>query len=98
MVLVVIWGSYGDDYKDGYRLGCDAVTSQRIMMLPPSKNLNKTVLIKINKSNRYMYKYVNLLYYKERSLLHVSAIYCGHLQGGVLWKYIIQNVQKHLQG
>jgi hypothetical protein len=25
----------------------------------------------------------NLLYYKQRSLLHVSATYCGHLQAGV---------------
>ena len=25
--------------------------------------------------------YVNLLYYKDRTLLHVSATSCGHLQG-----------------
>jgi hypothetical protein len=31
-----------------------------------------------------IYIYVNLLYYKQRSLLHVSATYCGHLQGAVL--------------
>ena len=30
--------------------------------------------------------YVNLFYYKQRSLLHVSATYCDHLQGGVLWR------------
>ena len=84
MFLVVVGGSYGDDCEDGYRLGCDAVTLQRIMLLPSSENLNKTVLIKIKKTNRCVYKYVNLLYYKQRSLLHVSATYCGHLQGGVL--------------
>jgi hypothetical protein len=27
--------------------------------------------------------YVNLLYYKQRSMLHVSATGCGHLQGGL---------------
>ena len=27
----------------------------------------------------WIYRYVNLLYYKQRSLLHVSAIYCRHL-------------------
>ena len=26
-----------------------------------------------------MYKYVNLLFYKQRSLLHVSANNCGHI-------------------
>jgi hypothetical protein len=30
------------------------------------------------------YKYLNLLYYRKRSLLHVSATHCGHLQGGLL--------------
>jgi hypothetical protein len=30
------------------------------------------------------YRYVNLLHYKQRSLIHVSATYCGHLQGGVI--------------
>jgi hypothetical protein len=28
--------------------------------------------------------YVDLLYYNQYRLLHVSATYCGHLQGGVL--------------
>ena len=31
----------------------------------------------------YIYIYVNLLYYKPHSLLHVSATCCGHLQGDV---------------
>jgi len=31
-----------------------------------------------------MYKYVNLFYYKQGSILHVSASHCGHLQGSVL--------------
>ena len=33
-------------------------------------------------TNQCMYKYVKLLYYKQRSLLQVLATYCGHLQGG----------------
>jgi hypothetical protein len=28
--------------------------------------------------------YVDLLYYNQLSLLHVSTTYCDHLQGGVL--------------
>ena len=32
-------------------------------------------------TKRSIYKYVNLLYYKQRSLILVSATYCGHLQG-----------------
>jgi hypothetical protein len=30
------------------------------------------------------HRYVNLLYYKQPSLLYVSATYCGHLNGGAL--------------
>ena len=37
-----------------------------------------------NKIKNCIYKYVNSLYYKQRSFLDVSANYCGHLQGGVL--------------
>ena len=37
-----------------------------------------------NKTNKCIYKYVNLLYNKQHSLLHVSVTYCSHLQGGVL--------------
>ena len=33
------------------------------------------------KNNRY----VNLCYYKQRSLLHFSTTHCDHLQEGVLW-------------
>jgi len=36
--------------------------------------------------------YVKLVYYKERSLLHVSATYCGHLQGS----YIYLSFKEHL--
>jgi len=35
------------------------------------------------KNSRFVYRYVNLLYYNQRSLQHVSATYCGYLQGGV---------------
>ena len=44
------------------------------------------ILIMRNKTNKCTYKYVNLLYYKQLILLHVSATYCGLLQGGVLWR------------
>jgi len=30
----------------------------------------------------------NLLCYSQRSLLHVSATYCGHLQRDTLWRII----------
>jgi hypothetical protein len=39
-----------------------------------------------NTTKKCIHRYVNLLYHKHRSLLRVSATYCGHLQGGVLWK------------
>jgi hypothetical protein len=35
-------------------------------------------------ASKYIYRYVNLLYYKQHSLLHVSVTCCDHLQGGVL--------------
>jgi len=39
-----------------------------------------------NTTHKSINRYVNLLCYKQHSLLHVSATYCGNLQGGVLWK------------
>jgi hypothetical protein len=33
------------------------------------------------------------IYYNQQSLLHVSATYCGHLQGGVLWRNITLNAK-----
>jgi hypothetical protein len=39
-----------------------------------------------NKTNKCKYRCASLFYYKQRSLLHVSAIYCDHLQGRVLWR------------
>jgi len=41
-------------------------------------------MIHYEKRNKCVYKYVNVLHYKEQSLLHVSATYCGHLQEGLL--------------
>ena len=32
----------------------------------------------------YIYRCVNLLYYKQRGLLHFSATRCGHIHGRVL--------------
>jgi len=41
-------------------------------------------LIMRNKTNKCIFRYVNLLCYKHRSLLYVSATYRGLLQGSVL--------------
>jgi len=51
-----------------------------------SENSLANIFIKCmrNKTNNCTYKYENLLQYKQRSLLHVSATYCGHRQRGVL--------------
>ena len=55
-----------------------------------------------NTTNKCIHRYINLLYYtrKQRSLLHVSATYCDHLQGGVICRiYYIESqnnsVYKH---
>jgi len=40
------------------------------------------LMIHYEKQNKVMH--VSLLQYNQRSLLHVSATYCGQLQGGVL--------------
>jgi hypothetical protein len=37
-----------------------------------------------NTTNTCIYSNVHLLYYEQSSLIHVSATYCGHLQGSVL--------------
>jgi len=37
-----------------------------------------------NTTNKLHIRYVNVLYYKQRSLLNVSVTYCGHLQGDIL--------------
>ena len=39
--------------------------------------------VKYDQNCIYTYIYVNVFYYKQRSLLHVSATCCGHLQGDV---------------
>ena len=44
-----------------------------------------------------VYSYVNLLYYKQRSLLHVSATYCDLHQRGVLWRICYTERQNHSQ-
>jgi hypothetical protein len=46
----------------------------------------------VNTTSKHIYIYADLLCYKQRGFLHVSATYCGHLQGGVLWrKYFIKH-------
>jgi hypothetical protein len=62
------------------------------------KHPNRTSsLCEIRPSSTYTDRYVNLLYYKQRSLLHFSTTYCGHLQWGVLWRiyYIIFHTMNH---
>ena len=58
------------------------------MNRPGSKHLGATENINLEICTfRWfvLYKrYVDLLYFNQRSLLHVSATYCSHLQGGVL--------------
>jgi hypothetical protein len=49
---------------------------------------NQQVLIQI-------YKFI--MYYKQRSLLHVSTTYCGRLWGGVIWKTYYVESQNNLQ-
>ena len=46
--------------------------------------MNRKLPLMWNKPNMCKYRCTNLFYYKQRSLLHVSATYCNHLQGGVL--------------
>ena len=48
------------------------------------------------KTNKCIYRHVNLMYYKQRSLLHVSATYCGHFQGGVLWRIYYTECQNSI--
>ena len=49
-----------------------------------------------NTTNQCIYRYVNWLYYKQRSLLRVSATHCGHLQEGVLWRIYYIERQNNL--
>jgi len=46
-------------------------------------SLKRHKIITKNMTNKCVYKYLYLLYYKHGSLLHVSGTYSGHLQGGV---------------
>jgi len=39
-----------------------------------------------NEIYKCIYKYIDLLYHKQRSLPHVSANCCVHRQGDVLWR------------
>ena len=41
-------------------------------------------------TNKCIYRHVDLLYYNQRSLLHVSVTYCYLLQGGVLQMYLLK--------
>jgi hypothetical protein len=45
--------------------------------------------ITTNTTNKCTYRYVNLSYFKQRALLHISATYCGHLRGDVIWSTLV---------
>jgi len=45
----------------------------------------RNVLVR-DMTSKFIYRYVNLLYHKQCSVLHVSATYCDHLKGEVLCK------------
>jgi len=47
-------------------------------------------------TNNCIYRYVNLLYYKECGQLRVLAAYCGRLQGSVLWRMYYIECQNNL--
>ena len=56
-------------------------------------------IIMRNTTNKCIYRYGNSFDYKQCGLLHVSTNYCGHLQGGVLWRiYCIERWNKWIYG
>ena len=60
------------------------VTLQKIVALDfryDTRIHNQAVIMRYEKC---ICRYINVMYYKQRSLLHVSATYGGHLEGGVL--------------
>jgi len=66
--------------------------SRYYLNLGKTKKLTWNVVLKTkqngllirNMINKCRYIYVNLLYYKQHSLLHVLGPCCGCLQGGVI--------------
>jgi hypothetical protein len=61
--------------------------AHRLSKLPVNTKLSVR-----NTTNKCIYICVNLLYYKQRSLLHVL----GHLWGGVLWRMYYIECQNNL--
>jgi hypothetical protein len=83
MKLVVAFRNFGKAPKNylihaHYKLYCTAYDGALTSVQGYTQPLE---LIMRDKTQYHIYGYVNLLYYKQRSLLHVSATYCGHLQG-----------------
>ena len=56
-----------------------------------------SLMIRYENTNRCTYRYVNLLYYKQRTHLHVSATHCDHHQGG-FFEVRSNGWQKHVAG
>ena len=67
----------------------------RYKLSPPSVH-KIYIFITGNTTNKCKYIYVNLLYYKQGGLLHVSVSYFGHLQGGVFWSVYYIERQNNL--
>ena len=67
----------------------------RYKLSPPSVH-KIYIFITGNTTNKFKYIYVNLLYYKQGGLLHVSVSYFGHLQGGVFWSVYYIERQNNL--
>jgi hypothetical protein len=59
--------------------------------------VRSAVILRIS-TNNCAYKYLSLLYYKPHSLQHVSATYCGHLQGGIRRNKQTHHNHLHLDG
>jgi len=80
--------------EESYRLWCvvvcDLETSRMRRPWPTGgcctnkKDKCDVSFIVRNITNKRIYRYVKLLYYKERSFLHVSIIHCCQILGGVL--------------
>ena len=68
-----------------------AVTVYLVVSLLFTRNSGYTVMR--NKTNRCMYWYVDVLWHKQRGLLHVSASYCSIFREVFFEGYITKNIK-----
>jgi len=66
---------------------------KHIKFLKGLKKVYLWELITSPNADMYIYYIIIIIYYKQRRLLHVSANYCGYLQGGFRRWIIKQNVK-----